>query len=86
MANPTSLRKAGLAVTKRSSSNQAVVAQASVAVVTTTPTTSAYGYTLAQATAVLTAVNAHTTEITAALVLLHELRTAMINAGLIKGS
>lgn len=52
------------------------VAQASgsaqAAVVTTTPTTSAYGYTLAQATAVLT--------------LLNEIRSVLVAKGLMKGS
>jgi len=43
-----------------------------VAVVTTTPTLNAYGYTLAQATAIITLVN--------------EMRTALVEKGLIKGS
>ena len=87
MANPTSLRKAGVAITKRSSSNQAVVTQTSAAVATTAATNSSpYGYSQAQADAIRVAVNLHTVEITAILVLLHEQRTALINAGLIKGS
>lgn len=50
---------------QRANANQA-------AVVTTAPTTSAYGFTQAQATAILT--------------LLNELRSAMVEKGLIKGS
>ncbi len=88
MSNPTSLRKAGVAVTKRTGSAQAVVTQTSAAVATTGATNSSpYGFTgAAQADAIRAAVNLHTVEITAILVLLHELRTANINAGLIKGS
>lgn len=52
-------------VIQRASADQA-------AVVTTTPTTSAYGYTLAQATAVLT--------------LLNEIRAALVEKGIIKGA
>lgn len=46
------------------------VAQA--AVVTTTPALTSYGYTLAQATAIIT--------------LLNEIRTVLVNKGLMKGS
>lgn len=52
-------------VIQRASADQA-------AVVTTTPTTGAYGYTLAQATAIIT--------------LLNEIRTALVEKGIIKGS
>lgn len=45
---------------------------AQAAVVTTTPTTSAYGYTLAQATAIIT--------------LLNEIRAALVEKGIIAGA
>jgi hypothetical protein len=64
-------------IVQPSSASQAAVVAA--AVVTTTPTLGAYGYTLAQATSIITLVN----EIRP---LVNELRSALVTLGLIKGS
>jgi len=87
MPNPN-LRKAGVAVSKRSNANQAVVVQASAAVATTGATNSSpYGFTTAaQADAIRAAVNQHTTEVAALIAQNTEFRTVLINAGMIKGS
>ncbi|HVT74580.1 MAG TPA: hypothetical protein VHD61_15710 [Lacunisphaera sp.] len=87
MANPTSLRKLGLPITRRTGAAQAAVAQTSVAVATTAATdVSPYGYTQAQADAIVAQLNAAVADIAALTTLVNELRTALINARLIKGS
>lgn len=87
MANPTSLRKAGLAVTRRASSAQAAVTQTSAAVATTSATNSSpYGFSQAQADALIVSHNAAVVDIAALTVLVNELRTTAINLRTIKGS
>ena len=54
----------------------AVPTQTSVAVVTTTPTTSAYGYTSAQATSILTEINALVADVAALTAYIATLHTA----------
>lgn len=55
-------------------------------VTTTTPTLTAYGYTTAQAAALLTAVNNINTFINLQGPLNDSIRTALVNLGLIKGA
>ena len=88
MANPTSLRKAGLPIKKRASSAQAAVAVTAAAVVTTGVTQSTpYGYAGAtQGDAVATTINKLVVDVTALTTLVNEHRTVLINAGLAKGS
>lgn len=76
-------------VVLRTSANQAAVtATVGIAVVTTAPTqTTPYGYTTsAQAAAVVTNVNALRADVLALTTLCNELRAALVEKGLIKGS
>ncbi|HWA15646.1 MAG TPA: hypothetical protein VG817_04380 [Gemmatimonadales bacterium] len=89
MANPTSLRKLGLPVTKRSAAAQAAVtgtsggALATTAVTQTTP----YGFaTQAQGDLLTTRINTLLADVVLLTTLVNEQRTVLINAGLMKGS
>lgn len=70
-----------------SGSAQAAVTTATIAAVTTiTPTLTAYGFTLTQATAVLTAINDLVTRVNSNSALLNAIRSAAVTSGLMKGS
>ncbi len=88
MANPTSLRKAGLPIVKRASAAQAAVtATVGAALATTAATqTTPYGFSQAQADGLIARVNALIVDNAALVVLINENRTILINAGLAKGS
>lgn len=75
------------AVVQPSASAQAAVTTAAIAAVTTTtPTITAFGFTSAQAGAILTAVNDMVTRVTALTVLNNRIQTDLVALGLIKGS
>lgn len=88
MANPTSLRKLGLPVKRRTGSAQAAVtATVGAALATTAATTSTpYGFSQAQADGLIARVNALIVDNAALTTLVNELRTALINLGAIKGA
>ena len=75
------------AIVQPSASAQAVVTTAAIAsVTTTTPTITAFGYTSAQAAAILTAINDLVTRVTALTSQGNALQDALLDLGLIKGS
>jgi hypothetical protein len=84
MPSPTSLRKAGVAVTRRSSSNQAAVTAGIGAALSAI--TGGESPTEAEHNAVITQLNLARTDILALTTLVNELRTIVVNAGLAKGS
>jgi hypothetical protein len=84
MPSPTSLRKAGVAVTRRSSSNQAAVTTTIGAALSAI--SGGESPTEAEHNAVITQLNLARADILALTTLVNELRTIVVNAGLAKGS
>lgn len=84
MATPTSLRKAGVAITKRSASAQAAVTTTVGAAIA--DLTGGESPTEAEHIAATTRINELRVDVLALTTLVNELRTTCINAGLIKGS
>ena len=86
MALATKFRKQGIPLKQRSSASQAAVTATAAAVVTTGASTSAYGFTEAQANALIAQGNANRVDIAALIVLVNQLRSDLVARGDIKGS
>ncbi|HSV73469.1 MAG TPA: hypothetical protein VLH79_06895 [Chthonomonadales bacterium] len=89
MASPTSFRKLGLPVTRRTGSAGAQVTGTSGAALATTAVTqsSPYGFaTQAQGDLLTTRINTLLVDVAALTTLVNELRTTLVNARLHKGS